>query len=129
MALFSDIDWAILAAVAGFFILGKDGGTIVRQAGRMYGRLTRLKTELLSEFTKAADLPDPRSGAPMTIRRSLLDWTSEPGRLNGVPIAVTTPPAALARVDPPPSGYAGGFGPSTWSVSHPMSSGRRGGEP
>lgn len=126
MALFSDIDWAILAAVAGFFVLGKDGGTIVRQAGRMYGRLTRLKSELLSEFTRAADLPAPTPGVPMSIRQSLLDWNPSGGRVSGIPIAVTTPPAALARMETASPGYAGGFGPCTWSVSYPMSMGDAG---
>ncbi len=60
MALFSDIDWGILLAVAGFLFLGKESGAALRQFGRYYGRFVRLKQEILGELTRAAQLPAPR---------------------------------------------------------------------
>ncbi|MCI4340710.1 MAG: hypothetical protein L3J73_05545 [Thermoplasmata archaeon] len=123
MALFSDIDWTILLAVAGFLVLGKEGGTVLRQIGRFYGRMMRIKSELLSDFAKAADLPAPIPGRVVSIRQSLLHW--EPGydRNVSVPIAVTTPPvAAVAAYEPMPTGGSPGLGPSTWSVSYPHAS-------
>jgi len=49
-------------AVAGFLVLGKEGGTVLRQIGRLYGRLNRIKSELLTEFSKAAEIPAPVPG-------------------------------------------------------------------
>ena len=77
MALFSDIDWIIVLAVAAFLLLGKDSGQFLRTAGRWYARAGRLKQELLGEFARAADLPLPPPGAPLTIRGAL---RSRPGR-------------------------------------------------
>lgn len=130
MALLSDIDWTILLAVAAFFVLGKEGGTVVRQIGRVYGRVTRLKTELMDELAKAAELPPPAPGGVPSLRRSILDWETTPGRASGIPVAVAAPPVALAaRADPPATPYyAMGLGPSTWSVSLPsLDSGPRSG--
>lgn len=130
MALLSDIDWAILLSVAAFFLLGKEGGTVVRQIGRVYGRVTRLKTELMGELAKAADLPPPAPGTVPSLRRSILEWESTPAGPSGIPAAVAAAPiAAAARVEPVATPYyAMGLGPSTWSVSLPsLEHGPRGG--
>ena len=100
-------------------VLGKEGGTVLRQVGRFYGRLMRLKSELLSDFAKAADLPAPIPGRVVSIRQSLLTWEPGHDRNVSVPIAVTTPPAVAAAYEPAPIGAAPGLGPSTWSVSYP----------
>ncbi len=62
MALFSDMDWVIIAGVAAFLLFGKQSGDVLRTLGRWYGRAGRLKQELLSEITTAAEIPIPVSG-------------------------------------------------------------------
>ena len=74
MALFSDIDWTILLAVGAVLLLGKDGGTVLKQVGRLYGRMNRLKTEILSDFARAADIPAPVPGQVVSIRQALLSY-------------------------------------------------------
>jgi len=48
MALFSDVDWVIVAAVAVYLLFGKGNTDILRTMGRWYGRAGRIKQELLS---------------------------------------------------------------------------------
>ena len=98
-------------------VLGKEGGTVLRQIGRWYGRLTRLKTELLGEFAKAADLPAPVPGQVVSIRQSILNWEPGTNRTIGVPIAVTTPPAIAEPAFAAPVGS--GLQAPTWSISSP----------
>jgi hypothetical protein len=119
VALLSDVDWTIFLAIAGFLVLGKEGGTVLRQVGRMYGRFTRMKSELLEEFTKAAEIPAPVPGRPVSIRQSLLNWEPGAGTVSGIPAAVTSPPLAVARTVPLPAGSIDGLGPSTWSYAVP----------
>jgi hypothetical protein len=120
MALFSDVDWTILLAVAAVLVLGKEGGTVLRQIGRIYGRMNRLKTEILSDFAKAADLPAPVPGQVVSIRQALLSYETEPaGRTIGVPIAVTSPPPIPDAYQPVLAAAPMGLGPSTWAVSYP----------
>jgi hypothetical protein len=114
MALFSDIDWGILLAVAGFLFLGKESGAALRQFGRYYGRFVRLKQELLGELTRAAELPAPPTGA-------LLGYP-EGSATPGIPIAVTSAPiagAAIAAVASPAPVTPIGLGPDRWSVALP----------
>jgi len=119
MALFSDVDWVVLAVVGAVLLLGQGNGATLRQLGRYYGRLMRLKSELLSEFTKAADIPAPVPGAPVSIRQSLLDWEPGGGRVSGIPAAVTTAPVAVAAPPSSPGTYSPGFGPTTWTMTYP----------
>jgi len=119
MALLSDVDWTIFLAVAGFLVLGKEGGTVLRQFGRMYGRFTRMKSELLSEFTQAAEIPAPVPGRPVSIRQSLLNWEPGAGTVSGIPAAVPAPPLVAARPGSLPAGSIDGLGPSTWSYAQP----------
>jgi hypothetical protein len=107
--------------VAGFLFLGQGNGAALRQFGRYYGRMMRLKSELLSEFTRAADLPAPAPGAPVSIRQSLLEWEPSHGRVSGIPAAVTTAPVAVAASPAVPATYSPGFGPTTWTMTYPTS--------
>jgi hypothetical protein len=120
MALFSDIDWVVLLAIGGFLFLGKGSGPAIRQFGRYYGRLMRLKQELLADFANAAEIPPSVAGQPVSIRQSFLSWESSVPRGSGIPAAVSTPPlvAVAATAAPLPSSPLG-FGPSTWVSSHP----------
>ena len=120
MALFSDIDWVILLGVAAFLLLGRENATILRTLGRYYGRAMRLKQELLSEFTQAAELPPPTAARPLSLRQTLLgdEILGSPG--SGIPIAVTTPPVAVARPSVEPFPSTGPFAPGVWSIAVPV---------
>jgi hypothetical protein len=117
MALFSDIDWGILLAVAGVLLLGKDSGALLRQFGRYYGRFVRLKQEMLGELTRAADLPAPSAGGALSIRGALLGYP-EGSQSPGIPAAVTSPPVAVA-VTATMSASLGAIGPDRWSLALP----------
>lgn len=119
MALFSEIDWVILLAAAAFLLLGKENGQLLRTVGRWYGRAGKLKQELLSEFTRAAEIPAP-PGGPLSIRGALLGLDPTPTRVSGIPVAVTTPPAVLARaIEPTWVPWTGGYPTATWSTTVP----------
>jgi hypothetical protein len=115
VALFSDIDWGILLAVAGFLFLGQGSGAALRQFGRYYGRFVRLKQELLGELTRAADLPAPIAGGSLTFRGALLGYP-EGSSTPGIPVAVTTVPAFVPAAA---AATAGAIGPERWSVALP----------
>ena len=56
---------------------------------------------MLSEVTKAADLPLPVPGQPTSIRSMLLsDVRSDLTRWSGIPTAVTSPPVAARAAAP-----------------------------
>jgi hypothetical protein len=119
MALFSEIDWIILLGVGGFLLFGQGNGQFLRQAGRWYGRLARLKQDLLAEFTAAADLPVPTAGRPFSIRQALLETDPTGGRVSGIPAPVRYAPAwSLATASAPSAGVAG-IGSETWSMARP----------
>lgn len=121
MALFSDIDWIIIAAVAVFLVLGKDSGQLLRTMGRWYGRAGRLKQELLGEFTKAADLPLPPPGSPFSIRGALLGIEPPVTHVSGIPAAVRSPPASTPTAPiVPGSPWTGGLPAATWSMTVPV---------
>jgi hypothetical protein len=121
VALFSEIDWAIILIVGGFLLFGQGSGPAVRQLGRYYGRAMRLKQELLAEFTREADLPIATGGAGLSLRQSLLGEDPRAGRVSGIPAAVALPPGgsfvgvALTASLPGPVG----LGPETWSFARP----------
>jgi len=116
MALFSDIDWAILLIAGGFLLLGRENGALLRTLGRYYGRAMRLKRELLDEVRRAADLPN--TGAPMPSLRASLLGVEPPGP-SGIPSAVprapVVPPYEVSHA------WAGAVGLPTWSVASPGS--------
>ena len=97
MALFSDVDWIILVSVGAFLLLGKENKTILRTLGQWYGKATRLKRDLLTEFTQAANLPVPVPGQILSVRSALLGYDVADLRASSIPTAVARPPAVLAR--------------------------------
>jgi len=121
MALFSDIDWIIIVAVAVFLLFGRENGEVLRTLGRWYGRAGRIKQELLSEFTKAADLPIPAAGQPLSIRGALLGLDLSPTQANGIPTAVRVPPAnPPAPIPVAGMPWTGGLPVPTWSMTVPV---------
>ncbi|HTT35186.1 MAG TPA: hypothetical protein VMH78_04895 [Thermoplasmata archaeon] len=119
MALFSDLDWIILLGVGAFLLLGKENAAVLRQFGRYYGRIARLKAELVADLHRAADLPPPVPGQPATLRSTLMQFAEPaPVRVAHVPIAVTVAPRApLVSVGILTGANGSGVGPETWSVA------------
>ncbi|MEM0128694.1 MAG: hypothetical protein QXG65_00795 [Thermoplasmata archaeon] len=123
MSLFSDVDWLIIAGVAAFLLFGDRNVELMRTFGRWYGRLTQMKQQMLTEVTRAADLPSsPLAGPPASLRAAFLgvDGAGAP-RVSGIPAVVTTPPAVAFRTPSiSASGWNGpGIGTPTWSVALP----------
>lgn len=103
-----------------FLLLGKENGAVLRQIGKYYGRLTRLKQELLADFSKAADLPAPVPGRPFTIRSALVQAVDPgPSRASHVPVAVTTAPIPLTATGILTGVHGAGVGQGTWSLAIP----------
>jgi hypothetical protein len=119
MALFSDIDWLIVLAAGGFLLFGKDAGGTLRTLGRWYGRAGRLKQELLTEFSKAAELP--AAGGPRSIRGTLLGLEPTPTQASGIPAHVSAPPLAPTRpIAPAWEPWTGGAMVATWAMTVPV---------
>lgn len=119
MALFSDIDWMILLVAAGFLLLGKDSAQTLRTLGRWYGRAGRLKQELLSEFTRAAEIPSVPAGG-LSLRGALLGLDPPASRERGIPVTVTARPvASSAPLEPTWQPWTGGTLTPTWSTTVP----------
>lgn len=135
MALLSNIDWLIILAVGGFLLLGKGDPQLLRTVGRWYGRALHLKQELLSEVTKAADLPASSANRPISIRTALLGGETRPAERTEVPIAVARAPMALATVASAAPGplpaltWVNSLGPQQWSVVSARSPNADGGVP
>jgi hypothetical protein len=121
MALFSDVDWVIIVAAAAFLLFGKGNTEVLRTMGRWYSRAGRIKQELLSEFTKAADPPSPSGGA-LTLRGALLGLDPPVTHRSGIPAAVTsapTPPFPPAPTVPLPPEWTSTYPTATWSMTVP----------
>jgi hypothetical protein len=124
MALLSDIDWIIIVAVGVFLLFGRDSGATLRTLGRWYGRAGRLKQELLTEFTRAADLPPPAPGQALSVRGALLGLDPPVVHVSGIPAAVRTPPGPPAPPSvPPASPWTGGYPVPTWTMTVPVRAG------
>lgn len=121
MALFSDIDWVIVVAVAAFLLLGKGNIEVLRTVGRWYGRAGRLKQDLLSEFTRAADLPAPGTPGQVSFRAALLGLDPPVSHVSGIPAVVTTPPVVPVRNLPfgGSAPWTDGYPTPTWSMTVP----------
>jgi hypothetical protein len=119
VALFSELDWVVIAGVGGFIFFGQGNGAALRQLGRWYGRLMRLKQELLAEFTQAADLPLPQPGRPLSIRQALLESDVPGGRVSGIPAAVAQPPRWTPAEPLGVAASLSGVGADTWSMARP----------
>jgi len=119
MALFSDVDWLIIVAVAVFLLFGKENAQVLRTFGRWYGRALHLKQELLGELTKAVDLPGA-TGPSLSIRGALLGLDSPTPQVSGIPTAVRVPPAApFTPTYDPAFPWTGGVPVPTWSTTVP----------
>ena len=119
MALFSDVDWVIIAVVAAFLLFGKGNTQTLRTLGRWYGRAMRMKQELLGEFAKAADLP-VATGTNLSIRGTLLGIDPPATQVSGIPAAVRVPPSAPYAPSYEPSlPWTGGYPVPTWSTTSP----------
>jgi len=117
MALFSDVDWVIIAAVAAFLLFGKENGQTLRTIGRWYGRAMHLKQELLGEFAKAADLP-VGPNQPLSFRSTLLGMDPPMSATSGIPTAVRVPPVAPYTLPVEPMlPWTGGYPVPTWSMT------------
>ncbi len=128
MALFSDIDWIILLGVGGLLLLGPNNPQLLRTVGRWYGRAMRLKQELLSEVSRAAEIPSLADGRAPSLRSTLLGLDEAPAGRSAVPVAVATVPV-LAGAPPPSMTWVNSVGPQQWSVvSAPVFERRREGE-
>ncbi len=116
MALLSNIDWLILLGVAAVLLLGRGNRELLRTLGRTYGRLLRMKQELLSEVSRAADLPTPSPDRPISIRGTLFGMETEGAARQRVPLAVTNTPA---RASTPLTAltWVNSVGPEQWSVA------------
>jgi hypothetical protein len=115
------VDWVIVVAAAAFLLFGKGNTEVLRTMGRWYGRAGRLKQDLLSEFTKAADLPSPTGGA-LTLRGALLGLDPPVTRMSGIPAAVTSAPLlpiAPSPTVPVPPTWTGSYPTATWSMTVP----------
>jgi len=120
MALASDMDWVIIAGVASLLLFGTKGAGTMRTIGRWYGRAIRMKQQMLGEFTKAADIPLPTPGQPLSIRSALLGLEPLSSHTGGVPIAVSTAPSAPYRPALEPSvPWVGSYPVPTWSMAIP----------
>ncbi len=121
MALFSDIDWLVILGLGAFLLLGPNSGPTVRQFGRWYGRVVRLKQELLSEVAKAADLPLSAGANPASLRAALLGVDVVGAARPGIPAAVRVAPTAPAPAEPAfpiPLPSTGGYPVASWSATY-----------
>lgn len=123
MALFSDIDWVIILGVGVFLLFGSHSApNVMRTIGQYYGRLMSMKQQLVTEVSKAADVPASRSGQPTSLRAVFLGIDPSPtGHVSGIPAVVTTPPGPAYRpTSHPEIPWTGGGVPTpTWSVVLP----------
>jgi len=119
MALFSDLDWVIIAAVAVFLLFGKENGQMLRTLGRWYARAMKVKQELLGELTKAADLPIA-PGQQLSIRGTILGLDSPVTHVSGIPAAVRVAPTVPYTPSYEPTlPWTGGYPVPTWSTTVP----------
>lgn len=110
----------IILAVGAFLLVGRENGALLRQFGRYYGRLMRLKSELMSDFAKAADLPIANPRGPLTVRSALVQLADPtPSRSVPIPAAVTTMPVPAFAAALQTDGQGGALGPGMWSVAVP----------
>lgn len=64
MSLFSDVDWMILLLVGGLLLLGGNNKELLRTAGRMYARVTRMRDEFLKDLRDSVNEPAPPVSTP-----------------------------------------------------------------
>lgn len=116
MALLSDIDWMIILAVGGLLLFGRGNPELLRTFGRWYGKVLRLKQELLSEVTRAADLPTPSADRPISIRSAMFGLETTEAARTRIPLAVATV-AAVSHSAPSAMTWVNSVGPQQWSIA------------
>jgi len=99
MALFSDVDWVIIAAVAVVLFLGPQGQPFVRQMGRWYGRLLRLKAEIMSDVTSSLGTTTGVSPPDTSIRAAILG-SGPPAQSASAPVLIPSQPGVLTQTQP-----------------------------
>lgn len=125
MALFSDVDWIVILAVAAFLLFGSQGQQTVRTLGRLYGRAMRLKSELLSEVTSGMELP---IGGNTSLRAAILGdapiaSAAPPSTPVPVPLTAASMPGIVTQVAPvtlrtvETVAFGAAMGPGLWSVA------------
>jgi len=119
VAFVSDVDWIILAGAAVFLLFGRNAGTTFRTFGRWYGKLVRFKADMIAEVSRAAELPLPALGQPVSFRATLLGLGEPESRAMWIPAAVAPPVSAVPG--PQLSGVASTSYPvgPTWSFAVP----------
>lgn len=131
MALFSDVDWIVLLAVAAFLLFGSQGREVVRNLGRLYARAMRFRADMMREITSSTGLPVGAGGTSGTIREALLgssDLAAPP------PAPATSPylpamPGLVTQVAPvniravETLAYGAAMGAGVWSVAATSSPG------
>jgi len=127
MALFSDIDWLIILLVGAFLFLGPQGQQFARQLGRWYGRLMRLKEEILSEVASSAGVSASPSAPTASIRMTLFGTDAELAAAAtptlSSPVLNATMPGTITHVLPVGMWAVGtetlgaGMGVGTWWVA------------
>jgi hypothetical protein len=125
MALFSDVDWIVILAVAAFLLFGSQGRETVRQLGRLYGRAMRFRQELVGEVMGSAGLPVGPDGRSPSLRAAILGDAIAPvaapaavasGGAGSYPGIVTqVAPLSLRTVET--LTYGAAMGPGLWSVA------------
>jgi hypothetical protein len=97
MALFSEIDWIVIAGVGALLFFGPQGQQFVRQLGRWYGRMLQLKAEIMSEVATSAGVPVGPGTPTGAIRAELLG--PEPVVVSpAAPLATPTLPGVITQV-------------------------------
>ena len=128
MALFSDVDWVIIAVVAAFLFMGPQGQPFIRQMGRWYGRFLQLKSELMSEVAASMGTDGSTSASTSSLRASLLG--PEPSPEPTTPLTLPPPqPGLITHVQPfglwavGTQSLGAGMGPETWWITSTNSPG------
>jgi hypothetical protein len=122
VALFSDVDWVVIACVAAFLFFGPKGQTFVRQMGRWYARMLQFKSEIMSEVTASTGVPIG-SGSPTGSLRSALLGSETPTERPPTPLPAPTLPGVITQVQAvnvwavETQTLGAGMGPGTWWVS------------
>jgi hypothetical protein len=122
MALFSEIDWIVIAVVAAFLFFGPEGQKFVRQMGRWYARMLKFKEEILSEVAVSAGVPIGPATSAGSLRASLLG-PEPPADPPTVAMATQTLPGIITQVQPvavwavETQTLGAGMGVGTWWVA------------
>jgi hypothetical protein len=126
MALFSEIDWIVIAGVAAFLFFGPQGQQFVRQMGRWYARMVQFKAEIMSEVTSSAGLPIAPDVSIASIGSSLLgSESSSPATPTPMTMPTSSPtvPGTITHVQPvgmwaiETQTFGAGMGVGTWWVA------------